>query len=66
MAFNGAFAAGDHVLAAKLFERLSPDRRSLKARVKNVVARMPDFLGRPLNASLQALTGGQARDPGMR
>lgn len=66
MAFNGAFAAGDHALTAKLFERLSPDRRSLKARVKNVVARMPDFLGRPLNASLQALRGGPSFDPGLR
>lgn len=62
MAFNGAFAAGDHALTARLFEKLAPERRSMKARVKNAVAHMPDFLGRPLNASLQALTGGQAQN----
>jgi glycosyltransferase involved in cell wall biosynthesis len=65
-AFHAAFAGKDHALAASLFEKLPPQWRSTKARFKNVVARMPDFLGRPLNASLQALAGRQARDSGKR
>lgn len=65
-AFHAAFAGRDHVTAAELFEKLPPEWRSMKARVKNLVARMPAFLGRPLNASLQALVGGQTRDSGQR
>jgi len=66
MAFNAAFAGKDHALTAALFEKLPPQRRSMKARVKNAVARMPNFLGLPLNASLQTLVSGQARDSGIR
>lgn len=66
MAFHAAFAGKDHMLAAELFEKLPPEWRSMKARVKNLVARMPGFLGRPLNSSLQALMGTEARDSGMR
>jgi glycosyltransferase involved in cell wall biosynthesis len=66
MAFNAAFAAKNHVLTASLFEKLPESRRSLKARVKNAISRMPDFLGKPLNASLQALAGGKAQDSGVR
>jgi len=63
-AFHAAFAGKDHVMAAALFEKLPPEWRSAKARVKNIVARMPDCLGRRLNTSLQALVSKQARDPG--
>jgi glycosyltransferase involved in cell wall biosynthesis len=63
-AFHAAFAGKDHDMTAELFEKLPPQWRSIKARVKNIVARMPGFLGRPLNASLQALGGG--RDSGAR
>jgi hypothetical protein len=63
-AFHAAFAGKDHDMVAELFEKLPPQWRSMKARVKNAVARMPGFLGRPLNASLQALGGG--RDSGER
>ena len=66
MAFNAAFAAKNHALAAELFAKLPQEKRSTKARVKNAVARMPDFLGMPLNASLQVLVSGQTRDPGVR
>jgi len=65
-AFNAAFAGKDHDVAAALFEKLPPQWRSTKARFKNLVARMPAFLARPLNATLQALAGRQARDPGKR
>jgi glycosyltransferase involved in cell wall biosynthesis len=65
-AFNAAFAGRDHVTAAALFEKLPPEWRSAKARFKNFVARMPDFLGQPLNASLQALAGRPARDSSKR
>lgn len=65
-AFHAAFAGKDHVMAATLFEKMPPEWRSMKARVKNMVARMPDFLGRPLNASLQALAGKEARDSEVR
>jgi hypothetical protein len=66
MAFNAAFAARDHALAAALFEKLPPQKRSVKTRTKNMVARLPEFLAMPLNASLQALVGGEARDTGVR
>jgi glycosyltransferase involved in cell wall biosynthesis len=66
MAFNAAFAGKDHATVRALFARLPASRRSLKTNMKNVVARMPDFLGMPLNASLQALVGGKATDPGVR
>jgi glycosyltransferase involved in cell wall biosynthesis len=65
-AFHAAFAGKDHVLAATLFDKLPPEWRSLKARVKNLVARMPGFLGHPLNAILQALKGKQSRDSEVR
>lgn len=42
-AFHAAFAGKDHMLTAELFEKLPPQWRSMKARVKNAVARMPDF-----------------------
>jgi len=61
-AFHAAFAGKDHMLAVELFEKLPPQWRSMRARVKNLVARMPPFPGRPLNASLQALAGKPARD----
>jgi len=61
-AFHAAFAGKDHLLAVELFEKLPPEWRSMKARVKNLLARMPGFLGRPLNASLQALAGKRAGD----
>lgn len=61
-AFHAAFARKDHVMVVRLFEKLPPEWRSMKARLKNFVARMPAFLGRPLNAALQALAGRQARD----
>jgi glycosyltransferase involved in cell wall biosynthesis len=54
-AFHAAFADKDHVLTTTLFDKLPPEWRSKKARLKNLVARMPAFLGRPLNAALQAL-----------
>jgi glycosyltransferase involved in cell wall biosynthesis len=66
MAFNAAFAATNHPLTMELFAKLPEAKRSMKARVKNAIAGMPDFLGKPLNASLQVLAGGQARDPGVR
>jgi len=65
-AFHAAFAGKDHGMTAALSEKLPPEWRSVKARFKNVVARMPDFLGRPLNASLQALAGKPGRDSGKR
>jgi hypothetical protein len=66
MAFDAAFAAKDDVITASLFERLPQNRRTLKVRVKNAISRMPDFLGKPINASLQVLMSGRAQDPGLR
>jgi hypothetical protein len=66
MAFNAAFAAKDHALTASLFERLPLNRRTLKVRLKNAISRMPHFLGKPINASLQFLKSGGAQDPGVR
>jgi glycosyltransferase involved in cell wall biosynthesis len=66
MAFNAAFCSKDHALTAALFEKLPAERRSFKIRVKNAISRLPDFLGRPLNASLQFLAGGRAYDSGLR
>jgi glycosyltransferase involved in cell wall biosynthesis len=66
MAFNAAFAVKDHATVTALFERLPQSRRSMKTRMKNAIARMPDFLGLPLNSSLQALAGGKATDSGIR
>ena len=66
MAFNAAFAGKDHATAAALFEKLPLDRRSFKVRVKHAISRMPNFLGMPLNVSLQVLAGGRAIDPGVR
>ena len=66
MAFHASFAAKDHALTAALFERLSPGQRSLKARVKGAISRMPDFIGLPLNAVMQSVAGGRGRDGGAR
>ncbi len=64
MAFHAGFAARDHALVSSLFPKLPPARRTIKAHLKNAISRMPDFLGLPLNAALQALTGGGAREFG--